>query len=491
MRVKPLLLGIDLGTTNIKALLVEYGGKTVAEGAAAVTVRHLADGGAEQDIGEIWKATCAAISQAVSGANGAPVSAIGISSQGGAMQLLDPSDRPVGPVIGWQDSRAKPWNEALTAERGTEWFARRSGWAGCGGAIGQLLRLREAGAFTSGTRLGFVGDVIVGMLCGRRGHDATSLSEPCLLNPSTGDADDEVLALLGLDRSRMPVLLGPDVPAGGLLPDVARSLGLSPGIPVGPAVHDQYAAALGSGAVHAGRSMLGTGTAWVIVAVTDHLAPPMGGIALVGRHPVPGLYGQMLSMANGGSCLSWVMKTFGLGEPRVREVDALLASVPPGSDGLRFRPLLSEGGGHGLPPSTAGRLDGLRLRHTAAHVVRAAVEGLACELTRYLGMMTENGVAVDSLVLCGRTASSGVTPSLIADATGLPVDCVSATETSALGAAVLARALAEPGTGLAALSDAMKPDTRTVLPGPGREQARRMAEEYRESFNPRGPSCGH
>jgi xylulokinase len=486
--VKPILLGIDLGTTNIKALLVEESGGVAAEGSAAVTVCHLADGGAEQDIGEIWRSTCAAISQAMSRSKGAPVSAIGISSQGGALQLLDASDHPVGPVVGWQDTRGRPWDQALAAERGPEWFALRTGWAGSAGAIGQLMRLREAGAFTPATRLGFVGDVIVGMLCGRRGHDATSLSEPCLLNPWTGDADGELLALLGLERSRMPVLLRPDEAAGGLLPDVARSLGLPPGIPVGPAVHDQYAAALGSGVVRPGSSMLGTGTAWVILAVTDRLAPPIGGIALAGRHPVPGLFGQMLSMWNGGSCLSWVMKTLGLGAPGVRETDALLSSAPPGSDGLRFRPLLSEGGGHGLPPGTAGRLDGLRLRHTSAHIVRAVVEGLAAELARYLRMMTEGGVPVQSLVMCGKAASSDVTPAVIADTTGFPVDCVSFAETSALGAAVLARSLVEPGTGLAALSNAMRPAVRTVPPGAGREEARRRFEEYLGSFSPEGPS---
>jgi len=479
----PVFLGVDLGTTNVKAQIVEADGRIVSSGSAPVRIDYSADGAAEQDIEDIWGATAAAITRAASGGQGARVRAVGLSSQGGAIQILDAAERPVGRVIGWQDSRGGPWDLSLTERLGREWFIRHVGFAKSESAIGQVLRLRAQGGLPDEFRLGWVGDVVAGRLCGRRAHDATSLSEARLLNPAEGIEDTEVLAILGMRRDRLPALLDAGQPAGVLLPDVARTFGLSPGIPVGPAVHDQYAAATGCGAVRSGDTMLGAGTAWVLLAVTDHIDAPVGDVAVVGRHPVPGLFGQMLSMVNGGSCLSWAVRTLNLGDLRVAEMDALMETVPSGSAGLRFRPLLSEMGGGGLPPETAGRLEGLRLGHAPAHIVRALVEGLACELGRYLAMLAKGGVRVERFIMCGKAAESVVTPRIIADTTGLPVDCATLPETSSLGAAMLARKLVEPARGLVELSDVMKPPMQRVQPGQGREEAARRLEEYLAALN--------
>lgn len=484
-RGAPLFIGLDLGTTNIKAVVAEENGSIVSSGSAPVGIEHGGDGSAEQEIEDIWRATREALARAAAGFESTRVRAIGVSSQGGAMQVLDPAGRPVGRVIGWQDSRGGPWNRTQTDARGSAWFAEHTGFAHCGSAIGQILRLREQAALPKDFLLGFVGDVIVGRLCGRRAHDATSLSEASLLNPSLGTEDPEVLALIGVDRERLPARLAVSEAAGGLLADVARPLGLPAGIPVGPAVHDQYAAATGCGAVRAGDTMFGAGTAWVLLAVADRIAPPIAGVALVGRHPVEGLYGQMLSMVNGGSCISWAVRTLRLGSPGIADLDAMMAGIAPGCDGLRFRPLLSELGGGGLPPATAGQLDGLRLGHTPAHIVRALVEGLACELDRYLRLMADGGVPVERLIMCGKAASSTVTPRIIADATGLPVDCASLAETGSLGAAIFARAMTSPDIPLAALADAMKPSMRRVAPGEACRDARQRSDQYVSSLAPR------
>jgi sugar (pentulose or hexulose) kinase len=186
----------------------------------------------------------------------------------------------------------------------------------------------------------------------------------------------------------------------------------------------------------------------------------------------------MLSLINGGACIAWAVRTLNLGALGVQETDTMIGGAPPGSDGLRFRPLLSEGGGANLPRELAGRLDGLRLAHTPAHILRSLVEGLACELGRYLRLMSAGGVEVSRLVMCGKAAASTATPGIIADTTGLPVDCVTIPETSSLGAAVFARCLVEPETGLVALADEMKPPVRRVEPGAGSLAARARLHEY-------------
>ena len=85
--------------------------------------------------------------------------------------------------------------------------------------------------------------------------------------------------------------------------------------------------------------------------------------------------------------------------------------------------------------------------------------------------------------MCGKAAVSTITPNIIADTTGLPVDCVDVPETSSLGAAVLARALVEPDAGLVELADAMKPPVRRIEPGPGKAEARTRLEEYLTALN--------
>jgi len=108
---------------------------------------------------------------------------------------------------------------------------------------------------------------------------------------------------------------------------MAQLTGLRPGIPVSAAIHDQYASALGTGAVRAGTVMVGTGTAWVLLAVNDRLAAPVIDEAFVCHHVVDGLCGQILSLVNGGSALTWALNLMGLAEIDGAAIEALLEST--------------------------------------------------------------------------------------------------------------------------------------------------------------------
>jgi xylulokinase len=481
---RDLFLGLDVGTTNVKAVVLDASGALRAAGSAAVPVHLVGMEGVEQDLGEIQAAVVSALAEAVQGCGpeAARIAAIGISAQGGAMQLIAPDGRPKGPVIGWQDARGIVHGKQALGRRSPRWFQRRVGGQSVTGCPGQVARLTAEGAIDGQTRIGFVGDRIVGWLCGRPAHEATSLSICFFCNPLTGREDPDVLALVGLSAGRLPDLISARERAGGLLPDVARALGLPAGIPVGPAVHDQYAAAIGCGAVAAGDVMFGAGTAWVLLAVSGRMPRPVEPWSLIGPHPVPGHYGLMVSLGNGGSSFAWVRDTLGLKGAGEAELDRLVASAPPGSDGLRFRPLLAPITSVRLPPGTAGRLDGIQLRHSRAHVMRSVVEGLACELGWSLRDMRQAGVRVNRLVMSGRAAGSAVTPAIVADVLGLPVDTVTQTETSAIGAAVLGRSLVEPQSTLADLASAMRSPVKRIEPGDGRQVGARLLEGYLKEF---------
>jgi xylulokinase len=475
-------LGVDLGTTNVKAVVVGEEGHVAATGSAPLERFCVGDGGVEQDIEQIWDAACAAIGQAIgqaTGTGGGAIRAVGVSSQGGAIQMLDGQDRPVGRIISWLDGRGRPYDLELTRELGGSFLAEHVGHGASGVAIGQVLRLRHVSPelLRRPNRLGFVGDVIVGRLCGRRAHDPTSLSIGMLYNPWLGRADPEVLARLGLEESQLPELLPATSAAGGLRGQLAGRLGLPPGIPVSPAVHDQYAAALGAGVVAPGQVNCGIGTAWVLLAITDQPLRPIVAEAFVCRHVLPGLYGQMLSLGNGGSAIDWVMNLLGRAPAALAQIDDLIGRAPPGSAGLRCWPLLAGGAEIVGPLRGGGRIAGITLAHQPCHLVRAVVEGLACELARRIGWLDAAGFAVRRISLCGAGAASRATPEIIAGVTGLPVACSRVSDVSAFGAAMIARSLADGGADLAGTARQWSATGRVVDAGAEAAVYRELRDE--------------
>ncbi len=463
-----MLLGLDLGTTNVKALATDLAGQPLAQAVCPIQLLHRPDGGVEQDIDEIWRATLEVIGQVGRAIDLTRIEAVGVSSQGGAMQILDGRGHPRGRVVSWLDQRGKLCDDALTEELGPEWFRRRIGHGRSGLAIGQLLRLRKEGGELCGGSSGvrFVGDMIVSRLGGRAAHDGTSGGLTLLYNPERRTYDPDVLRRLGLTARQLPDLISPREAAGELRADVAREIGMRPGIPVSAAIHDQYASALGAGAGRVGSVMVGTGTAWVLLAVSDRLSKPVTDDAFVCGHVIEGLFGQIISMVNGGSSLTWALDLFGLNGRSPEEMDDFLESVPAGSAGIDFWPFLAPSGATGLSPAATGRLSGLQLSHRPGHIVRAVVEGLVLELQRHLGFFRDADLSVERLIMAGGAAASRVTPQMVADVTGVPVECSSTAEASLLGAAMIARGVLEPSVSLSQLAVTMTPRARLIEPGP-------------------------
>ncbi len=479
-----MFLGLDLGTTNVKALVVDIRGTIVAQGSAPVLRTTTPDAGVEQDIDQIWDATCQAIGEAVGKVSGKEIRAVGISSQGGALQLLDTHDEPMGPVISWLDGRGRRFDRQFEQQVGEEWLVAHTGHNLSSMALGQLLRLQKETpeVLEEAAGVGFVGDVIVGRLCGCRAHDPTSLSIGMLYNPRLGDADPELLKRLKIHDKKLPDLISAIQPAGGLMGELAERTGLAEGIPVSAAIHDQYAASVGAGAIDEGDVLVGTGTAWVLLATMGHLAPPIAQRTFVCPHPFEGLYGQLMSLSNGGSAVQWVLEITGQSGLRGDELDEQLESVAPGADGLRCWPLLMESGRAMGVMSPGAIFSGINLGHSARHLLRAVVEGLACELARHLSWFAGASEPVKRLVVSGPAAVSSVVPQILADVTGRPVTCLSLPDMSAFGAATIARALAEPNSDPRELASGIAPTQQAVLPGPGAGLYRDLFAEYLAAF---------
>ncbi len=401
-------LGIDLGTSNIKAVLLDRYGRVIARGDARVLREELADGTVEQDISQIYSALCETIKQITAKYSSDKIRAVGVSSQGGAVVPLDENNRPLGRVISWLDTRGAEYNNRLTEKLGAEFFVSHTGYTEATMFPGQFLRLKsERPDFCAQIKSwGFVGDVVVGMLTGQRVHDHTSLSIAGLLNPYEKQADVQLLAELGIHAEQLPNLQNAFSVAGRITPQASTETGLKEGTPVSPAVHDQYAAAIAGGVTEVGEIMLATGTAWVILAVTDKILPPVTSRAFSCPHPVEGLYGQMIPLGTGGSEIQYQMQEIGLSSYTVDQVDNFLAD--------------------------------------AKSPVYAAVKRLA-ELTgKQFELLRDSGIIVKHVTLTGPAAVSKVTPKIIQDVTGLEVNCFTEPAASAYGAALIAERLENP-----------------------------------------------
>jgi xylulokinase len=221
----------------------------------------------------------------------------------------------------------------------------------------------------------------------------------------------------------------------------------------------------------------------VLLAVSDQPTAPVREDTFVCHHVVEGLWGQIVSLLNGGSALTWALELTGQIGQTAQELDRLLESAPPGSDGLQCWPFLSSFDASGVASGTKGRLAGIQLSHRPAHLLRAVVEGLAFELNRHLDFLRRAGGPVTRLVISGGAAASRVTPQIIADVTGLPLACgADASAGSALGAAIIARGLIEPGATLAGLAEVMTPPSRPVDPGRDALFYQEQYGQYRHSL---------
>ncbi|QDS98203.1 xylulokinase [Adhaeretor mobilis] len=454
-------LGLDLGTTNVKVIVVNEDGKVAARHLCPVDRERSTNGSVEQDIEQIWDATCHCIREATCEVAGDTIQAVGVSSQGAAIQVLDALEKPLGKVISWLDSRGFLYDQQLTEELGSQFFSGRLGHEKSCLAAGQILRLQSTSPvmLNRDNHIAFVGDVVTGRLCGRRAHDATSLAIAMLYNPWLQAADPELLQRLSLSEQQLPDLLPASSIAGVLSGPASEATGLPDGTPVSPAVHDQYASALGAGSIEIGSVSVGTGSSWVLLANCEALTEPVIPSTFVCRHLVEELYGQLLTMGTGGVAIEWAWNLSNESPVNREQLDEYLSEVPVGSDGLRFQPSLlldlSE------RKDTSASLTGISLHHSFKHILRAVVEGLALELARYIGRLREAGMLIQELVLCGEAAHSPVTRQVIANSTGMPVNCVTEPFVSARGAAVLARSLVV-GDDLKACAKLLAPESIVV-----------------------------
>lgn len=434
-------LGIDLGTSAVKALVADEREQVLAEAEATLTVRRPAPLASEQDPEDWWQAVCDALGQLAAANPGAMrrVQAIGLSGQMHATVLLDAQDRPIRPAMLWNDGRAHAEADELK-RLGAELAAELGVPALSGFTAPKLLWLarREPHTLARTRALLLPKDYVRLRLTGERATDPSDAAGTWLLDQARRQWSARAVAAVGIDPDWLPPIVEGSAPAGTLRPDIAARFGLHPGVVVAAGGGDTMAGGVGIGAVAEGSAFVGLSTsAQLFVASTEHRPAPAHFVHAF-CHALPGRWCQMAALLNGASVLAAVAHL--LGDAAIPDLLAEAEATFDGPSSLLVLPYLS---GERTPhddPHARGVVFGLTRETSRADLVRAALEGVAFSLADAQAALASAGAEVRSAGIVGGGARSVFWARLIASVLGIPLRLYAgASRGPAFGATRLAR----------------------------------------------------
>ncbi len=435
-----MFLGIDLGTSGVKALLLDADDRVVAEANAPLEVQRPQPLWSEQAPEDWWSATeraVAALRQERPDAL-AGVSAIGLSGQMHGATLLGADDAPLRPAILWNDGRSA--EACRTLEARVPALRKLSGnLAMPGFTAPKLVWLaeHEPELFARVTTVLLPKDTLRLRMTGEKATDVSDAAGTLWLDVAARRWSDELLAGCALDTSAMPRLHeGPEV-TGTLRAEIAEAWGLAR-VPVVAGGGDQAAGAVGAGVVTPGDASLSLGTSGVYFVAGDTFQPAPEDAVHAFCHALPERWHQMSVLLSAASCLSWVTRLVG-----ARDEAALLDEVAARDavdPRLLFLPYLSgERTPHNDPHAT-GVFVGLSHETDRAALGRAVLEGVAFAFGDAERVLRDAGAAIEQVSVIGGGARSALWGRILASALARPLVYRSGGEVGpALGAARLAR----------------------------------------------------
>lgn len=439
------LIGIDAGTTQVKAVLFDRKGNQLFDTAMENHVIHPHPTWCEQDMTELWELICKLVKALVtkSSISSADVAAIGIAGQGEGLWTLGEDGLPTGNALLWNDGRAAELVQQLKQQEiYNELKLRLGSFLKPGTTLILLKWLKEndparyAKVCTAFTCKDYIRYCMTGVLAWERSDASCSC-----LDLVTLQYPEDLFQRLGLDDAlpKLPALIGA-VDCGGVLTEsAAEKMGLVPGIPVSGGMLDIVSTAIGAGAVVTDSVCSSMGTTGMNLMTVDRYEPDLvyNGWEC---HMLPGKYvkgmGMMAAMPN----QDWLLKTVFGAEKITAELfdatdDAVLA-MQPGEGGLLWLPFISPAGERApfFNPNASAQLMGIKTTTTKLEILHAVIEGVCLAFRSCIETLPNT----QPVILCGGGAKSRVWPQIFADCTGRDVVLLEATELAAKGAAISA-----------------------------------------------------
>ena len=446
-----LWLGVDVGTTAIKAAAYDPRGRIAALAERATEVVRPAPGFAEQDMDAVWLGVAACLRELTEKCAGRRFHSLGLCGQGDGFWPLDAEGRPTHNAMLWNDTRAAADVEALIASGAADAVGHgchTSLWAGTAAPLWRWLRANapQAAARTAHvvTCIDWVGLRLTGALATDRSNGSIPFTDF-----STGDYGTAVAALDCADLA--PRLVRPRRATellGGLTAQAAAQTGLPEGLPVSVGTLDLAAMIVGMGLDRAGQAMMIMGTTAVVNILTARVTPqalPVGASVL---HPTSDTIIRVLAPTTGAAAFDWfasLVSPTGSGADRgaIAELGALVASGRPGANGVTFLPYLN---GERAPFVTAdlrATFHGMSSSTTRADLARAVMEGTALSLRHCCE--EEGGLTAAPVQLTGGGSRSEAWCQIIADVVGQPVVTNAAFDQGLWGAACFGAAATGAG----------------------------------------------
>ncbi len=433
-------LGIDIGTSEVKALLLSDQHQVIATAGSRLEVSRPHPGHSEQDPASWWGATCKALKalQLQHPAEYAAVEAIGLSGQMHGAVLLDQADQVLRPAILWNDTRCALECQVMMAELPSA--AQLAGSLIMPGFTAPKLRWvakHEPAVFGQVAKVLLPKDYVRLMLTGEHITDLSDASGTAWLDVAQRAWSPELLTLTRMTEAQMPRVVEGSAPGGQLSASAAAQLGLKPGIVVAGGAGDNASSAVGMGAVHAGEGFLSLGTSGVLFVVTPSYAPNAASATHAFCHAVPATWHQMSVMLSAASCLQWAKQAFNAASENELEAKAAALTFAERAAAPLFLPYLS---GERTPHNdavTRGSLHGLSHSSDQAALAYAVIEGVTFGLTDGLNALKSAGSLITRLSLVGGGARSAFWAQQLASS--LNVEIVTHAESTAGGALGAAR----------------------------------------------------
>ncbi len=444
-------IGIDIGTSGAKGILLGAGGTVLARATAAYPLLTPRPGWTEQDPDAWWQASLTVLRALAAAARPHDLAGIGLSGQMHGSVFLDAAGEPIRPALLWNDARTHAECDEIERRIGRERLIAITGnRASTGFQAPKLLWLRthepEAAARTA--TLVLPKDFIRWRLTGAHATDAADASGTLFLDLRRRRYSEDMLAALDVPQGMLPpVFEGPEV-TGHLTAAAAALTGLRTGTPVVAGGGDNACAAIGAGLIEEGHGVcsLGTSGTLFVHSMTPRIDPE--GALNAFCDAVPGGYHLMGVILAAGGSLGWYRDRIVAAEADLLAANGLdpfgvlldqAATVPAGAEGLLFLPYLAGERSPHMDPHARGAWVGLSLAHDRRHLVRALVEGVGFAFADCLERMRELGIEPPSVQLTGGGARGDLWRTILAAQLRVPLATGAAAEGPALGAAILAQ----------------------------------------------------
>ncbi|MBB6730222.1 xylulokinase [Cohnella zeiphila] len=474
------VIGVDLGTSAVKTLLVAQDGTVRAEATREYPLYHEKSGWSEQEPEDWVRGTLEALQELASQAGVGPqdIEGISFSGQMHGLVLLDAENRPVRRAILWNDTRTTAQCREIEKTLGDKLLAVTRNPALEGFTLPKILWVREnePQAFERAARFVLPKDYVRYRLTGGIQMDLSDAAGTLLLDVANKRWSDEVLGAFGLGAALCPPLVEAGAQVGTLSEDAAAKTGLSAQTRVFAGGADNACGAIGAGILKPGLTLCSIGTSGVILTYeADASADYKGKVHFFNHGKENAFYAMGVTLAAGYS-LSWFRSTFAKGE----SYDSLLAGIEdiaPGSDGLLFTPyIVGERTPH-ADSAIRGSFIGMDGAHTRAHFARAVMEGITFSLNESVEMFRQAGKTVDTIVSIGGGAKNPAWLQMQADIFQAEVVALENEQGPGLGAAMLAAAGCGWFPSLDACADVFVKRASSYRPDPARSA--RYAELFR------------